>query len=116
VPVPPELLDALDLVHGIREAQGRGQAKAHLWPWSRMTAFRRVQEVIGAAGIPDGPHACPKGLRHGFGVAGRRRDHEIALEVERSSGSRFNKILPFRCGFRRCRPESAFRPSGVPRR
>ena len=25
-------------------------------------------EVITAAGIPDGPHACPKGLRHGFGV------------------------------------------------
>jgi hypothetical protein len=26
VPVPPELLDALDLVHGIRETQRRGQA------------------------------------------------------------------------------------------
>src|SRR3954453_14274699 len=45
VPVPPELLDALDLVHGIREAQRRSQAKALLWPWSRMTAFRRVQQV-----------------------------------------------------------------------
>ena len=30
VPVPPELLDTLDLVHGIREAQRRGQAKALL--------------------------------------------------------------------------------------
>ena len=27
-----------------------------------------VQEVIAAAGIPAGPHASPKGLRHGFGV------------------------------------------------
>ena len=68
VPVPPELLDTLDLVHALREAQRRGQAKALLWPWSRMTGFRRVQEVIAAAGIPAGPHACPKGLRHGFGV------------------------------------------------
>ena len=68
VPVPPELLDMLDLVHGIRVAQRRGAASALLWPWSRMTAWRRVQEVIAAAGIPDGPHACPKGLRHGFGV------------------------------------------------
>src|ERR687894_349336 len=68
VPVPPELLDTLDMVHGIRQAQRRGSAKALLWPWSRMTAFRRVQEVIAAAGIPAGPHACPKGLRHGFGV------------------------------------------------
>src|SRR3954471_19341271 len=42
VPVPPELLDALDLVHGIREAQRRGHAKALLWPWSRMTAYRHV--------------------------------------------------------------------------
>ena len=61
VPVPPELLDALDLVHGIREAQRRCQAKALLWPWSRMTAFRWVQQVMRAAAIPEGPHACPKG-------------------------------------------------------
>jgi hypothetical protein len=32
VPVPPELLDALDMVHGIREAQRRGQVQAPLWP------------------------------------------------------------------------------------
>lgn len=68
VPVPPDLLDMLDLVHGIREAQRRGNAKALLWPWSRMTGFRRVREVIAASGIADSPHACPKGLRHGFGV------------------------------------------------
>jgi integrase/recombinase XerD len=79
VPVPPEMLDALDLVHGIRETQRRGQAKVLLWPWSRMTAFRRVQEVIAAAGIPDGPHACPKGLRHGFGVQAVSRG--IALNM-----------------------------------
>ena len=79
MPVPPALLDALDLVHGIREAQRRGHGKALLWPWSRMTAFRRVQEVIAAAAIPDGPHACPKGLRHGFGVQAVSRG--IALNM-----------------------------------
>jgi len=68
VPVPPALLDTLDLVHGLREAQRRGQGAERLWPWSRMTAFRRVREVMDAARIPPGPHACPKGLRHGFGV------------------------------------------------
>src|SRR3954469_17541005 len=79
VPVSPELQDALDLVHGIQEAQQRSQTKALLWPWSRMTAFRRVQEVMSAAGIPEGPHACPKGLRHGFGVQAVSRG--IALNM-----------------------------------
>ncbi len=30
--------------------------------------------MIAAAGIPNGPHACPKGLRHSFGVQAVRRD------------------------------------------
>ena len=70
VPVPPALLEALDLVHGIRERQGR-RGKGHgdrLWPWSRMTGWRAVHAAMVAAGL-DGPHASPKGLRHGFGVA-----------------------------------------------
>src|SRR3954464_2008324 len=43
------------------------------------SAFRRLQEVIAAAGIPDGPHACPKGLRRGFGVQAVSRG--IALNI-----------------------------------
>jgi integrase/recombinase XerD len=70
VPVPPALLDALDLVHGIRERQAkRGKGRGdRLWPWSRMTGWRAVHAVMQAARL-DGPHASPKGLRHGFGVA-----------------------------------------------
>ena len=70
VPVPPALLDALDLVHGIREHQARrGKGRGErLWPWSRMTGWRAVHAVMDSAGL-DGPHASPKGLRHGFGVA-----------------------------------------------
>jgi integrase/recombinase XerD len=66
VPVPPVLLEALDLVHGIRELQSRrGKGRGvRLWPWSRMTGWRAVHAVMVA-----GPHASPKGLRHGFGVA-----------------------------------------------
>jgi integrase len=70
VPVPPVLLEALDMVHGIRELQsrrGKGQG-IPLWPWSRMTGWRAIHAVMDAAGL-DGPHASPKGLRHGFGVA-----------------------------------------------
>jgi integrase/recombinase XerD len=64
VPVPVALLDALDLVHGIRDRKTR----ARLWTWSLKTAYTRVTEVMEAAGIA-GPQASPKGLRHGFGVA-----------------------------------------------
>lgn len=64
VPVPASLLDALDLVHGLRDRTTR----ARLWTWSRKTAYTRVIEVMDKAGIT-GPQASPKGLRHGFGVA-----------------------------------------------
>jgi integrase len=69
VPVPASVLEALDLVHGVRELQrkrSRGR-DVRLWPVSRTTAWRRVAEVLDAAGI-EGPQSSPKGLRHGFGV------------------------------------------------
>ena len=65
VPVPAAVLEALDLVHGIRERK-RGR-EVRLWPISRTTAWRRVAEVLDEAGV-DGPQSSPKGLRHGFGV------------------------------------------------
>jgi len=70
VPVPAPLLDALDLVHGLREAQRArdGGRSVQLWPFGRATAWRRVHEIMEKAGI-SGPQASPKGLRHGFGVA-----------------------------------------------
>ena len=64
VPVPAAFLDALDLVHGIRDRKTRHR----LWCWSLKTAYTRVIEVMARAVII-GPQASPKGLRHGFGVA-----------------------------------------------
>jgi integrase len=69
VPLPARVLEAIDLVHGIRELQrkrGRGR-DVRLWAISRTTAWRRVAEVLDEAGIA-GPQSSPKGLRHGFGV------------------------------------------------
>jgi integrase/recombinase XerD len=72
VPVPDSLLDTLNMVHGIQEASRRKSDPSlnlPLWRWSRPTAWRRVGEVMERAGIQDGAHKCPKGLRHGYGVA-----------------------------------------------
>ena len=69
VPVPDATLDQLDMVHKLREQQKhRKQKAAPLWPWHRATAWRYVLAVMDAAKIKDGPHKCPKGLRHGYGV------------------------------------------------
>lgn len=69
VPVPPALLDALNMVHDIRAAQRRRDhgKSVFLWSFARNTAWRRVLAVMKDAGIK-GPHATPKGLRHGYGI------------------------------------------------
>jgi integrase/recombinase XerD len=47
------LLDALELVHGIRELHARcGKGRGVRWLWSRMTGWRAVHAVMQAAGIP----------------------------------------------------------------
>ena len=70
VPVPPELMRAL-----LRLAASR-QSDTPLWPWCRQTAWRRIKQVMDAAGIA-GAHAMPKGLRHGFGVA--NAEHKVPM-------------------------------------
>ena len=67
VPVPPELMRGLEMVHRLREASPR-RRKEPLWKLSGATAHRKVVAVTSSAGI-HGPQACPKGLRHGFGIA-----------------------------------------------
>ena len=71
VPVSDSLLDLLDMVHGLRETvkSKPGTLEKPIWSWSRMTAWRKIEGVLEAAGIAEGPHRCPKGLRHGYGVA-----------------------------------------------
>ncbi len=65
VPVPPDLLKTLNMVHGIQD--GVTPKKERLWTWSRTTAWRRVCAVMKEAGL-EGVHASPKGLRHSYGV------------------------------------------------
>lgn len=62
IPLPVALLDLLR--HLVDQISNRDE---RLWPWSRMTGYRRIREVMDRAGIV-GEHASPKGLRHGFAV------------------------------------------------
>lgn len=64
VPIPPILADELADLEVAPEA----------WFWQhegrmipRITAYRWVKELMRGAGI-EGAQACPKGLRHGYGV------------------------------------------------
>lgn len=68
VPIRPGLMTALDAHFSLRVLQADPEtANRRLWPWSRVTAWRFVKGAMLEAGIVGRP-ACPRGLRHGFGV------------------------------------------------
>ena len=68
VPIPRDLITAIDWHFGIRELQQNPRtANRRLWSFSRITAWRFVKGTILEAGVV-GRAACPRGLRHGFGV------------------------------------------------
>jgi integrase len=54
VPVPDATLDLLAMVHGLRERKKRQQKTDLLWPWSRVTAWRRVLEGSDGRGQDQG--------------------------------------------------------------
>jgi integrase/recombinase XerD len=68
VPLPPDTLREINRIFKLRLLQRDPELAAErLWRWSRTTAWRRVKEVMAAAGISGTP-AMPRGLRHSFGV------------------------------------------------
>ncbi len=67
VPVPASTIDTLELVHGLRKVQRGRRASGELWKWGRTQGFKHIKSTMATACI-EGPHASPKGLRHGFGV------------------------------------------------
>ena len=69
VPVPETLVNALDLVHQVRAFQSSQRMRTRLlWTCTRQAAHRQVCGLMARAGVA-GPQACPRGLRHAFGVA-----------------------------------------------
>lgn len=70
MPLEPDLVRDLDRTFGLNAGLGVNSREGvrRLWPWSRTTGYRLVKRIMHEAGIT-GPQACPRGLRHGFGVA-----------------------------------------------
>ncbi|MGE0628393.1 MAG: tyrosine-type recombinase/integrase [Hyphomicrobiaceae bacterium] len=64
VPVPSLLVVQIERVHTLSSLH----PLQRLWPLSRGRAWQLVKEVMQTARIGVGPHASPKGLRHGFGL------------------------------------------------
>jgi integrase len=63
VPVPPRFIDALEQLTSEQDLND-----AQLWgDTNRITAYRWVKETMHQAKII-GAQACPKGLRHGYGI------------------------------------------------
>ena len=68
IPIPIWLMAELDAHFRISEAQHEPvRARRRLWPQHRVTAWRIIKEVMTASNIA-GRAACPRGLRHSFGV------------------------------------------------
>jgi integrase/recombinase XerD len=79
VPIPPALMTELDRHFGIARAQGDLEsAHRRLWPWCRSTAWRIIKRVMHQSGII-GNQACPRGLRHAFGVGTLQASVPITL-------------------------------------
>jgi len=74
VPASCELLSLLQKTHALDHLP----PGERLWTWHRMTAHRRVKEVMEIADVT-GPHATAKGLRHGFAVAALERGIPLNL-------------------------------------
>lgn len=71
VPISEELSELLDAI-------APTDSDARIWPWVRMTGWRRLHMLFEEAGI-SGPQASPKGLRHGFAVAAVRSGAPLSL-------------------------------------
>lgn len=68
VPIPPELMAALDRRFGSSTRRRDLPSADHrLWPWHRETAWRLVKRVMTLSQVT-GRRASPRGLRHAFGV------------------------------------------------
>lgn len=68
VPIPHHILDLI----ATYAANNQCAFDEKIWKCGRTTAWKRLKAVMSQAGI-FGDHACPKGLRHSFGITATQR-------------------------------------------
>ena len=111
VPIPPEVIKALDVIHAISVTQKSKSSpnSSRLWPVDRTTAWRWITQAMKAAGLR-GPQAGPRGIRYFFIL---RKLHEgFPIEaVQHWLGSRvdLNEAV-----FRKALAEAGFDPEIIP--
>lgn len=79
VPIPDKLMREFEHVHfsGLVKSTGFLFADENRPP-PRVACYRWVKQVMATAGIA-GPQACPKGLRHGYGVHATKRGVQLHM-------------------------------------
>jgi integrase len=79
IPLPGWLVEAIERQFLISQRQRTTRlCGKRLWTFTRWTGWRRIKQVTIMAGI-SGPRACPRGLRHGFGVGGAQAGIPVTL-------------------------------------
>jgi integrase/recombinase XerD len=72
VPIPPELMLRLESRFTLADRQRDDDRRdGRLWLFSRTTAWRAIKEIMRLSGVAGCP-ACPRGLRHSFGIGALR--------------------------------------------
>lgn len=100
VPVPPELITALDAHFCLAQAQQSEDAHGlRLFPWSRTTAWRTIKGVMRRCGVA-GRYATPRGLRHAFGIGALQAGVPLNIAQRWLGHSRINTtaIYAAACG------------------
>jgi integrase/recombinase XerD len=75
VPVPKSYMDTLIVAHQIVQLQKtRSKVDKRIWTWTRQHAYEIIKQLMIDAGISEGSHRSPKGLRHAYGVNAISKD------------------------------------------
>ena len=90
IPLPEGFLNELAGAYNLRtKKKNKKNHKDKIWNFTDRTARRYVTKIMGEVGIT-GRKACPKGLRHSFGVSAVEKDIPIT-EIQELLGHTFLK-------------------------